>query len=223
MPGQQENEGTLGQNSPWFAFYLVISTFSVLTDYSFTSDGTGDDGNDDDDEEYFGDVLTACVEMSFPLRQLRLKTNDREPACHNPTTNLLSPPASVYQSCSFIPTAERVASGLLRVFSAPSGQSLESFFSWGGSERRVGQTRVQCVYTYLLLQDSRGGGKLIHHVSLNDLSSTPGSERQVRFNALIQGWSKLFHYRVIVIQNASSYPLILTSGVHYFISADKRV
>lgn len=70
MPGQQENAGTPGQNSPWFAFYLVISKFSVLTDYSFTSDGTGDDGNDDDagdDEEYFGGVLTACVEMSFPL------------------------------------------------------------------------------------------------------------------------------------------------------------
>lgn len=29
MPGQQENEGTAGQNSPWFAFYLVISKFSL--------------------------------------------------------------------------------------------------------------------------------------------------------------------------------------------------
>lgn len=49
MPGQQENGGTAGQNRPWFAFYLVISTFSVLTDYSFASDGTRDVGDSDDE------------------------------------------------------------------------------------------------------------------------------------------------------------------------------
>lgn len=42
----RENEGTATQNSPRFAFYLVISTFSVLTDsFCIRRDGDGAAGD----------------------------------------------------------------------------------------------------------------------------------------------------------------------------------
>lgn len=83
MPGQQENEGTAGQNSPWFAFYLVISRIQPWW-ISFTSDGCNQGWwrwHDEDKSEVWL-YLTAFVQSSLPLQQCWVKTRGFKPLSH---------------------------------------------------------------------------------------------------------------------------------------------